>query len=158
LIAGWFKLCNICIYQNVQIYIRNDTSNPLTLNRTFSYFFPTQNMLATQITIHALLEINFIVKFTIKLFIRGPVMSFNRKIKKKKSLFLRENNVLTPDSKPSTDLKFIHSSSWMPMPLVGKCTALLSFSKLRVKRFSFNNIFFFKYVCEHWRNNNFSRM
>jgi hypothetical protein len=39
-------------------------------------------MLATQITIPTLLEINCIVKFTIKLFIRGLVMSFKRKIKK----------------------------------------------------------------------------
>jgi len=39
-------------------------------------------MLATQITIPAPLEINC-AKFTIKLFIRGPVMSFKRKIKKK---------------------------------------------------------------------------
>jgi hypothetical protein len=39
-------------------------------------------MLATLITIPALLEINCIVKFTIKLFIRGQVMSFKRKVKK----------------------------------------------------------------------------
>jgi hypothetical protein len=60
--------------------------------------------LATQITIPALLEINCIAKFTINLFIRGPVRSFKRKIKKS---FLRENNIFTPDSKPSTDLKSI---------------------------------------------------
>ena len=38
--------------------------------------------------------------------------------------------MFTPDSKPSTDVKPIYSSSCMPMQVVDKCTALLSLSEL----------------------------